>query len=100
MGTTDGATLRTVTLGPPEALALSLSVTVALMAYGASPGRLSRYWWLAPNVSTPASRLSVVSAEPSPQWITTVCVSREPGSLNEPDTVVVPPSSIVSGLAL
>src|SRR5262249_60365841 len=96
----DGAPLCSVLEVVPEALALSLSVTVALTVKAASPGLLSRYWWLALNVSTPAARLNEVSAEPSPQWITTLCVSSVPGSLNDPDTVVLSFSLIVVGLAL
>src|SRR5205823_1051509 len=84
-----GATLLTVTLvlaaglRPP-----SLSVTVTLIAYAASPGLLSRYWWGTPlKLSRPAARLTVVLAEPSPQLIVTVCASSAPGSVKLPPRV-------------
>ena len=41
---------------------------------------------------TPAARLSVVLAVPSPQFITTVWVSSVPGSVKLPVRVTVPPT--------
>ena len=43
-------------------------------------------------MSTPAARLSVVEAVPSPQLMTTVCVSLGPGSANLPASVTEPPT--------
>src|SRR5262249_38684460 len=93
-----GATFSTATVVLPEPEAPSLSVTVTVMSYGASPGRLSRYRWPTPlKLSTPAPRVRVVSGEPSPQRITTVCVSSVPGSVNDPLRVVEPFSLIAPG---
>ena len=60
---------------------------------------VSRYWWLGLlKLRTPDARLSGVLALPSPQLMTTVCVSRVPGSLKLPLSVVESFSLIVAWL--
>src|SRR5262249_62358775 len=62
-------------------------------------GLSSRYWWLALNESTPAGKSRVVVPSPVPQSMSTVWLSRDPGSANEPDRLNVPFSSIVPELS-
>jgi len=81
---------------------LPSSVTVTVMVYLplGCPVGLSRYWWLALNVSTLASSCKMVSAEPSPQLRSTVCMSSVPGSVKDRSRFVLPFSLIVPGLDL
>src|SRR5262249_957977 len=102
IGPTTGATLFTgaVVAAVPDPVSSSVTVTsTPKMSDGVPVGLSSKYWWLALNESTPAARFSVVEPSPVPQLITTVCVSRVPGSANDPDSVDVPFSSIVPELS-
>src|SRR5205085_79673 len=64
------------------------------------PDGLSRYRWLALNVRTPAARLRMVSAEPSPQAIGRASGRGRAVSLKEPETLVLSFSLIVPGLGV
>ena len=90
-----GATLLTVTLVTCASIAPSLSITVAVTAF-VGLGLSSRYWCVASNSRSLPVKAIVVVGEPSPQLISTVCVSSTPGSVKLPLSVTELPSSIMA----
>src|SRR3954454_8982643 len=89
----DGTTFATAADTVREATPVSSSITCVETEYD-EPDALSRYWCVAENDRAPVARVSVWSADPSPQSITTWWLSCGPGSVNDPVSVDMPFSLI------